>query len=307
MFKYKHQSFFIANINNKKLGFFSASCATSMVEPIILPRLHQETFSNHNTHVAETLKFQFSRTFDPKYYLSTLQNCVTLSHIRQVHAQVAANGMLRDLIVSNKLLYVYTQHRHLTDAYALFDGMSERDPFFWSVMVGGFSKIDDYRICFRTFREYIRSGQRPDNFTLPFVIRACRDTMDLQMGRLIHDIVYKLGLHSDRFVSAALVDMYAKCKVIDDAKQLFDKMLNRDLVTWTVMIGGYSECGNANTALGLFDRMRNEGVVPDKVAMVNVVNACAKWGAMHKATFVHDYIWRNNFSLDVILGTAMID
>ncbi|GFY93400.1 pentatricopeptide repeat (PPR) superfamily protein [Actinidia rufa] len=174
-------------------------------------------------------------------------------------------------------------------------------------MVGGFAKIGDFMNCFGTFREYIRSGECPDNYTLPFVIRACRDTMDLQMGRLIHHIVYKLALHSDPFVVAALVDMYAKCRVIEDAQQLFDKMPNRDLVTWTVMIGAYAECGNARESLVLFDRMREEDVVPDKVAMVTIVNACAKMGAMHKAKLVHEYIGRMDFSLDVILGTAMID
>ncbi|KAI8573632.1 hypothetical protein RHMOL_Rhmol01G0292100 [Rhododendron molle] len=111
----------------------------------------------------------------------------------------------------------------------------------------------------------------------------------------------------DPFVVAALVGMYAKCGAIDDAKQLFDKMPERDLVSWTVMIGAYAECGNANESLALFDRMREEDVIPDKVAMVTVVNACAKMGAMHKARLVHEYIWRRNFSLDVILGSAMID
>ncbi|XP_034223567.1 pentatricopeptide repeat-containing protein At3g46790, chloroplastic-like [Prunus dulcis] len=101
--------------------------------------------------------------------------------------------------------------------------------------------------------------------------------------------------------------MYAKCKVVDDARQLFDKMQNRDLVTWTVMIGAFAECRNADESLVLFDWMIEEGVVPDKVAMVTIVNACAKLGAMHRARLVHYYICRNKFSLDVILGTAMID
>ncbi|CAL5321748.1 unnamed protein product [Camellia sinensis] len=73
------------------------------------------------------------------------------------------------------------------------------------------------------------------------------------------------------------------------------------------MIGAYAECGNANESLVLFDRMREEDVVPDKVTMVTVVNACAKTAALHKARLVHEYIWSRNFSLDVVLGTAMID
>lgn len=195
----------------------------------------------------------------------------------------------------------------LGEAYALFGGMEERDAVSWSVMVGGFVKAGDYTNGFTTFRELIRGGVSPDNYTLPFVIRVCRDLMDLLMGRLVHGIVLKHGLVSDNFVCAALVDMYAKCRVIDDARQLFDNMQSRDLVSWTVMIGAFAECRNADEALVLFDRMVDEGVLPDKVAMATVVNACAKLGAMHKARLVHDYICRNKFSLDVILGTAMID
>lgn len=62
--------------------------------------------------------------------------------------------------------------------------------------------------------------------------------------------------------------MYAKCRVIEDAFQLFDKMQQRDLVTWMVLIGAYAVCGNANESLVLFDWMEEEGVVLDKVAVL---------------------------------------
>lgn len=216
-------------------------------------------------------------------------------------------GALEFLAVANKLLYVYAQYKALDDAYALFNTMKEKDPVSWSVMVGGFAKGGDYGSCLGTFREIIRSGFRPDNYTIPFVLRACRNTLDLQMGREIHHLVYKVGLHLDVFVAAALVDMYATCGVIEDARQVFDKMQKRDLVTWTVMIGAYADCGNANESLVLYERMMEEGIVPDKIAMVTVVFACAKLGAMHKAKLIHDYISRKRFYLGVILGTAMID
>ncbi|GMP84364.1 hypothetical protein CsSME_00037919 [Camellia sinensis var. sinensis] len=307
MFKFKPQSFL--GSTHEIHGFFSASLATSMVDSITQPLSPHQSFSNPTTHVPETSSIsQFSHSLDLKHYISQLLSCKNPTQIRQVHAQVAVNGMLlHNLAVTNKLLYIYAYHKALADAYALFGVMRDRDAVSWSVMVGGFAKIGDYMNCFGTFREYIQSGEKPDNYTLPFVIRACRDTMDLQMGRLIHHTVYKFALHTDIFVVAALVDMYAKCQVIEDAKQLFDRMLERDPVTWTVMIGAYAECGNANESLVLFDRMREEDVVPDKVTMVTVVNACAKTGALHKARLVHEYIWSRNFSLDVVLGTAMID
>ncbi|XAR69772.1 hypothetical protein NMG60_11001490 [Bertholletia excelsa] len=305
MFISKQKCFIIPNHEFHR--FFSASSATSMVDTVgylNLPQNQDQALPHPPAYVAESFISQFSQ---PKEYISALINCKNLTQVRQVHAQAAVNGMLHNLSILNKLLFIYVRHKALGDAHALFGAIRDKDPMSWSIMVGGFAKAADYTNCFGTFREYIQSGQRPDNYTLPFVIRACRDTGDLQRGRMIHQIVYKFSLESDLFVLAALVDMYAKCRVVEDAKQVFDKMPKRDLVTWTVMIGGYAECGNANESLALFDRMLEEGVVPDKVAMVTVVNACAKMGALHKARYMHEYIWRGNFSLDVILGTAMID
>ncbi|KAF9598609.1 hypothetical protein IFM89_028278 [Coptis chinensis] len=174
-------------------------------------------------------------------------------------------------------------------------------------MVGGFSKFKDYINCFRIFRELIRAGVRVDNYTLPFVLRVCRDTLDLRMGRMSHGLVCKNGLDLDCFVLAAAVDMYAKCGAIEDSRKVFDDMPKRDLVTWTVMIYAFADSGNPNEALLLYDSMMNSGIVPDKVAMVTVVYTCAKLGSMHKASVVHDYIVGKKFSLDVVLGTAMID
>ncbi|EXB54586.1 hypothetical protein L484_019156 [Morus notabilis] len=84
-------------------------------------------------------------------------------------------------------------------------------------------------------------------------------------------------------------------------------MPTRDLIMWTIMIRAYSEGGNAYESLGLFDLMMENGVPLDKFAVVTVVSACAKLGAMNKARLVRDYVRGKKFPLDVVLGTAMID
>ncbi|KAL6998029.1 hypothetical protein U1Q18_008153, partial [Sarracenia purpurea var. burkii] len=204
MFKFKHQCFPVSI--HEIYRVFSASSATSLVDSLTESQTDHLTNTNSSMVIAETSIPQFSVSLDPKHYISALFNCKNLNQIRQVHAQVAINGMVHDLPVGNKLLYIYVEHKALADAYALFGGMKDRDPVCWSIMVGGFSKVGDYTNCFGTFRELIRSGEHPDNYTLPLVIRACRNKMDLQMGRLIHHIVCKFSWHSDTFVLAALVD-----------------------------------------------------------------------------------------------------
>ncbi|KAK9194125.1 hypothetical protein WN944_004827 [Citrus x changshan-huyou] len=302
MSKLKKHGFLVSI--SAKLRFFSSSTTAAIA---LEPHGHEQNPMNPRVPMQMGPDCQFTRSVDPKFFISSLLSCRNIFQIRQVHAQIVAGGTLTNLIVANKLLYIYALHKALTDAHALFNGMKERDSVSWSVMVGGFSKVADFINCFETFREFIRCGMQLDSYTLPFVIRACRDRKDIVMGRLIHDIVLKSGLDIDQFVCAALVDMYAKCKVIDDARQLFDQMPTRDLVTWTVMIGACAESGNANESWDLFERMRGEGVVLDNTAMVSVVYACAKLGSIHKARLVHDFLTRNKFLLDVILGTAVID
>ncbi|XP_013588471.1 PREDICTED: pentatricopeptide repeat-containing protein At2g33760-like [Brassica oleracea var. oleracea] len=244
---------------------------------------------------------------DTRDYISAILTCKNVSEVGKIHAQAIVNGFLQDLTVANKLLYIYSQFRAIADAETLFDEMSVKDPVSWSVMVGGFAKTNDFVNSLRVFREILRSSLNLDNYTLPIMIRVCREKRDVVVGRLIHKVALKSGMDSDCYVCAALVDMYAKCGEIGDACKLFDEMPKRDLVTWTVMIGACADSGKPDESWVLFERMRNEGIVPDRAAVVTIVNACAKLGALHKAVILHDYIRLMNFPVGVILGTALID
>lgn len=74
-------------------------------------------------------------------------------------------------------------------------------------------------------------GMKPDEFTLASVVSACASMVDLGYGRKIHGQVVKLGFESNVFVGTALVDMYAKCGRVDGARQMFDLMLIRNIVS----------------------------------------------------------------------------
>ncbi|KAJ4830124.1 hypothetical protein Tsubulata_001340 [Turnera subulata] len=126
-----------------------------------------------------------SPSLDPSYFISTLFKCRNMGQTKQLHAHVYTNGMLpHNLTLANKLLYKYAQLKDLVSSYALFGRMAVKDAVSWSVFIGGLAKVGDYTRCFETFRELVRHGDgvQPDNYTLPSVIRACRDTMGLVMA-----------------------------------------------------------------------------------------------------------------------------
>jgi len=82
------------------------------------------------------------------------------------------------------------------------------------------------------------------------------------------------------FVETAFIDMYAKCRSLNNARRLFDKMSERNVVSWTAMISGYSHRGYAAEALALFDEMQIVDVIPDSVTLASVLLACANLRAL---------------------------
>lgn len=57
------------------------------------------------------------------------------------------------------------------------------------------------------------------------------------------------------YVGTALIDMYAKCESIEDTRQVFDKISERNVVSWNTMIAGYAQNGHPEETLELVRQM----------------------------------------------------
>lgn len=55
----------------------------------------------------------------------------------------------------------------------------------------------------------------------------------------MQSLIVKMGFHSDRYVGNALFRMYASCGAVGLARQVFDEMPVRDVVSWSSLIAGY--------------------------------------------------------------------
>lgn len=106
---------------------------------------------------------------------------------------------------------------------------------------------------------------------------------------------------------AALVDMYSKCGFIVSARQVFDKMPQRDLVSWTCMISGYAHNGCNFEVLEFFHLMRSSGVRPNRVSLLSTLLACGRLGALCKGQCIHGHAIHTGFDADVLVATSIID
>lgn len=73
--------------------------------------------------------------------------------------------------------------------------------------------------------------------------------MDMKPPAQVHAHMIKCGFRADVFFGTKLVTMYTNCGRIENARQLFDEMPERDVISWTAMITGYASHGLNQQAL----------------------------------------------------------
>eukprot|EP01018_Ginkgo_biloba_P019893 Gb_33697 [translate_table: standard] len=243
---------------------------------------------------------------DTNTYESLLQACTTIKALKQVHTRIFKSGLEQNVFLGKKLVYMYTMLGGMENARLVFDKLSKRNGFLWNVMIRGYAKNELYEEALTLYYEMQREGVERDNFTFPFVLKACAGLSSLQQGKEVHNHILRGGFESDVFVCTALIDMYAKCGSTDIARVVFDKMSHRDVAAWNAIIAGYAQNGLANEALTMFHQMQLADVIPDSVTMVSVLQACAHLGDLQQGKWYHDYIIRNGFDLDVFVANSLV-
>ncbi|XP_045796168.1 putative pentatricopeptide repeat-containing protein At3g49142 isoform X2 [Trifolium pratense] len=85
---------------------------------------------------------------------------------------------------------------------------------------------------------------------------------------------------SNLLLENSLIDMYARCGCLEDAKRVFDRMKFRDVASWTSLISAYGMTGKGCNAVALFTEMLNSGQIPDSIAFVAILSACSHSGLL---------------------------
>jgi pentatricopeptide repeat protein len=104
----------------------------------------------------------------------------------------------------------------------------------------------------------------------------------------VHIQARKARFVLDLHIGNAPVHMYEKCGSMDDARLVFHRMEERDVITWTVMIGGIIQQGFGGDAYDMFIRMQQECFEPDARTYVSILNACGSAGALDWVEEVHN-------------------
>lgn len=174
-------------------------------------------------------------------------------------------------------------------------------------MLKGYAKNSSLHNAVSFFVRMKCDDVKPVVYNFTYLLKVCGDNADLRRGKEIHGQVITNGFSSNVFAMTGVVNLYAKCRQIEDAYKMFDRMPERDLVCWNTIIAGFAQNGLAKMALDLVLRMQEEGQKPDSITVVTVLPATANIGSWRIGKLIHGYAIRAGFELLVNISTALVD
>ncbi|KAJ6396388.1 hypothetical protein OIU77_021424 [Salix suchowensis] len=219
------------------------------------------------------------RIFQQK--LQDLHKCTNLNHIKQVHAQILKQNLHQDPYVAPKLISAFSLSQQMALAIYVFKQIPDPNVHLYNTFIRACVQNSLSLLAFETFFEMQRNGLFADNFTYPFLLKACNGQSWLPLVKMIHNHVEKYGFFQDLFVPNSLIDSYCKCGLlgVKSAMRLFMAMDERDVVSWNSMISGLLKVGELSEARKLFDEMP----IKDAVSWNTILDGYVKAGEMNKA------------------------
>lgn len=166
------------------------------------------------------------------------------------------------------------------------------------------------------------------------LLRRLGKAKDLTQGKKVHAFIRKYGYDRNTFIGNCLIQMYGNCGSLDDAraafdaiqtpnlhsrniliqayslngsfddaKSVFEAMHTRDVVSWTAIISAATQHGHGMEAMALFHQMQNDGIEPNSITFVCILEACT---ILEEGWEVHSSLVKRGFEGDVIVATALV-
>ncbi|KAL4186875.1 hypothetical protein AMTRI_Chr09g36290 [Amborella trichopoda] len=208
-----------------------------------------------------------------KKIVSLLEGVSCIKEMDQVHALITKTGLKECSSVACRMVSfcVVSVSGNLNYAVLVFEELAKPAPFVWNNMIRAYAN-SIFPIEAILLYNRMRSGNvKADSFTFPFVLKACarvsrsieegHKLVPLHKGAEAHCTIIQTGLELDPFVQNSLISMYSISGSIEAARLVFNRMTQKNIVSWNTMVMAYYRQKNIESANGLLKEMPIRNVV----------------------------------------------
>ncbi|KAI5427727.1 hypothetical protein KIW84_032949 [Lathyrus oleraceus] len=159
---------------------------------------------------------------------------------------------------------------------------------------------------FELFLKMCCIGIKANVATMLSLLCAAGDVGDFVLGKSLHGYCIKIGFGYNLNVVTALVDMYAKMGNIYLAREVFDSLVEKDVVLWNCLIRIHARNCLVEEEVALLQKMSYEGVRPNSSTFVGLLSVYPASGSMHGVKYVASLIEEEKLELDVVLWSDVV-
>ncbi|PHT50357.1 Pentatricopeptide repeat-containing protein [Capsicum baccatum] len=244
--------------------------------------------------------------------LALLNSCSSLKHLFQIHSQIIISGLSQHNCIVLKIINFFASHTPInSSSYAglVIKQSHNSSNSWWNILIRRYATChkSSYTEAIRFFVEMRRVGAVSDEFTYPFLFKACSSFLGLEEGKQVHCDVIKIGVCNNVYVQNTLIHFYGSCKKIVDAYKMFDQMSPRTVVSWNSIISACVESCWYYDGVEIFRVMRKCGVQPDETTMVVLLSACAELGDLSLGKWIHGQVIEQGMFVNCQLATSLVN
>ncbi|KAF2310714.1 hypothetical protein GH714_016529 [Hevea brasiliensis] len=175
----------------------------------------------------------------------------------------------------------------------------------WNSMIVGYVQNGFYQEAIEEFYNMRLEDIEQSRVNLSGFLSASVNLGAIEEGKQGHAIAILGGFELDNILGSSILNFYSKVGLIEDAELVFSRMVEKDVVSWNLLISCYVHREQIEKALDVCRLMRLENMKFDSVTLASILSACASTKNIKLGREGHCYSIRNNLESDAVVVSGI--
>ncbi|XP_023769247.1 pentatricopeptide repeat-containing protein At4g39952, mitochondrial [Lactuca sativa] len=224
---------------------------------------------------------------------------------RCLHGVSLKSGLGCSIAVQSSIFSMYSKCGTLEEACMSFCEVPIKDIKLWTSIIGVYGKFGCVKQSLDKFMEMLFSGIDPDPMVISCVISGLSNSTCVSFGKTFHGFLVRRNYHEDHMVHISLMTMYFKFGLITYAENVFNGVIDIELMN--TIVHCYGKLGYGIKCIEFFTKMINLGMNPDCYSLVSVISSCSKMGEMNLGKSLHCYAVKRFMTEYTLVSNSLID
>lgn len=238
--------------------------------------------------------------------LSACDSPATLNEGKSIHACAIDSGLMEDVAVGSALVSMYGKCEDLDLAKSVFDELGNKDLVAWNCLITAHAQQGRVQEALFVYAQMLSEGMHANRVTFLVALNACVARETLLHGMMLHSSIVEGALEGDVTLGNALINSYGKSEALAEALTVFEKMPDRDVVSWNTLILVCAQNNSHKVALDLFQQMPFYNVKRSEISYVAILAICSGPTDLAAGKSIHSEAINDRLELNAIVGNALL-